>query len=446
MASLNTNQMEMAQIIRRQQLAEALQQQAMSLEPIQHPYQIMAKMAQAWLGGRMGKSADEELQALQDQRSAALAKALGPRYEEYLSSSPAQQSPVANQPRQHLWQGEQLPNSPIPSPGPMELNQLNRVQTDPGLPQRQIDMLMAMDPEIINSVLAQKTMVDMGITPQQIAGQFRTPQQPSIQNFGTKDGRVMDKAIVGSEKYYDLVNNSPYVAIGNPSQIQRQETGPPGSMTGPQVGAVQKEIGDQVAAFNTFAKGTEYLLRQVNETPGANTLTAQLMNVGNRVVQEVKALTTAFGTKYEVGAEKAWDIAHYEDVFASMGMAGANPRVKSGFLAMAIQKAMASGLGTGRALSDYDIKNQLNTLGANQSDPRIIAGVFSDAYEYLRIYTQEKYNSFSQINPGSLTLPDMYTPSYINMIPVEQVEGFNDLSPADQLRLRTLHPNGVRQR
>jgi hypothetical protein len=127
----------------------------------------------------------------------------------------------------------------------------------------------------------------------------------------------------------------------------------------------------------------------LRSTDGANTLVAQMANIGNRLKNEVAALSKTLNTEFEAG-DNAFNLEHYKDTFEAAGLAGQSPRVKNGFLALAIQKAMASGLGAGRALSDFDIKQQLLTLGENQSDPDIIAQMFNDSMASLKANVKNK--------------------------------------------------------
>jgi hypothetical protein len=77
MATLTTGNTALSQVERSRQLAAALQQMATSFEPITHPYQGLAKLAQAWIAGRMNRQSDEREREIIRQRGEMIANALG---------------------------------------------------------------------------------------------------------------------------------------------------------------------------------------------------------------------------------------------------------------------------------------------------------------------------------------------------------------------------------
>ena len=416
--ALSTNQTELSQINRSRTLAAALQQQATSFDPVVHPYQGLAKMAQAWLAGKMMKGAGADETAKTEAERKALADALGPQFTNIPGARP-------NQPGVAPGRPDEPPSV------------FNQVETAPGLPQQQIDQIMALPPVMRSGVVG--NYLQNQLTPPE-------PSQPkSAETFAKvgDNGYLTDhaSAVPGTQGYADLVQNPDFVRVGLPTGIERVEQGGPGEfgLTDAQYSKQQVAINDQVAAMNTFARGTERLLGIMRENPGANTLVAQMANIGTRAVTEVRTLANTMGVTFERG-EDAWNPDNYNEVFNAVGLAEASPRIKNGFLAMAIQRAMGSGLGTGRALSDYDIKNQLATLGANQSNPDIVATIFADSYMNLQDYTYSKYEPYK----GELKLPDIYQPNYINIVPVNQLEGWDQLSQAEQAQLQRDYPNGYR--
>lgn len=172
-----------------------------------------------------------------------------------------------------------------------------------------------------------------------------------------------------------------------------------------QKGKLQIEINEQVAAINTFGSRANRLLPLIAQ--GGNTLVASLSNVGNRVFQEVKVLSKNFGVEFESGDE-AFNTSRYSGAFSAAGLAGANPRAKAGFLGLAIQKAIASGLGTGKALSDKDIENQLISIGRNQGDPDIVRQLFTDDFNNLSDGVRFRAQA------SGLKLPDLVPPAFLD--------------------------------
>ena len=214
-------------------------------------------------------------------------------------------------------------------------------------------------------------------------------------------------------------------AISIEPAISRQvQTSNPSDFPGTpsQIGAQQTALNNQAAAVNAYVTQSERLLKTMMETPGANTLTASLANIGSRLLDEVKTASSVLGVEFEQGND-AFNTNNYEDMFNSLGLAGESPRVKNGFLSLAIQRAMASGLGTGRALSNEDIRQQLNTLGSNQSDPAIVRSIFEDSYRNLADQIRFKAQSDSR-----LRLPEIRQPNYV----------LSDLTPEEVAELERL--------
>ena len=233
--------------------------------------------------------------------------------------------------------------------------------------------------------------------------QALTNPAPKPDEFGFKEVKEGEEFVL-----YQTINGQlgDELARGPRSIVQRQETGPPGSFgTDSQKGAAQIAINTRAGAVNTFGDMAQRQMQIFEDTPGANTLTAKMANVGNRVMNEARAFSSQFGVEFESGPA-AFDPANYADTFEAAGLAGQSPRVKNGFLALAIQRAMAAGLGSGRALSDKDIEQQLQTLGRNQADPNIIRQVFDDSMSNLI----DSVNNEAQAQ--GLTVPEIRRPDF----------------------------------
>lgn len=259
----------------------------------------------------------------------------------------------------------------------------------PGNLQEQLSQLMTQNPD---------SPVGQAIAAAQIQKAFTEPKPPEAPKMTTKQFREGEFFVTR-----EVINGVPGKELSRSKIDRRQqvEQGPPGSFgTESQLGALQIDLNDQVAAVNAFGSQAQRLLKVVRDTEGANTLTAQLANVGNRIRNEVKTFANTFKVDFESG-EDAFNPEKYEGVFSAAGLAGANTRVKNGYLALAIQRAIASGLGSGRALSDKDIESQLVTLGRNQSDPSIIANIFQDSFQ--SVSDNVRFRSEAQ----SLKLPEI---------------------------------------
>jgi len=213
------------------------------------------------------------------------------------------------------------------------------------------------------------------------------------------------KEIKSGDQYETWItrDNLPVEKFSTADRMQQVMSGTPAEWgTESQQGSHIIEFGKKLGSIDAWGTtGTEFV-EMLMENPGANTTVATLANFGNKLWNEVKALKQQ--GVYEFADDfRGTDIKLWEDVFSANGLAGANARVKRGFLALAIQGAAAQGMGTGRALSDRDVEQQLQTLGASQSDPRIIGNIFADSYKSMINgvqseakqfpYLQEKFDS-----------------------------------------------------
>lgn len=262
------------------------------------------------------------------------------------------------------------------------------------------------------------------------AQRLLTPKRGKPVNFlDTRTNQLSGTFFEGSAEFDRAIKDPNLFPTGAASQVQRQETGAPGDFSKSTQDRLQSGLNEQVAAVNAFGSQADRLLDIMDKAEGANTLTAALANIGNRVIQEAQTLSREFGVEFQQGSA-AFDAGSYDGVFQASGLAGASARVKNGFLGLAIQRAMAAGLGTGRALSNEDIAQQLRTLGNNQSDPNIVRLIFTDSFNNLNDTIRFKAEA------SKLTLPNISTPSFLSRSAVESLPGFNELSEKDQQELR----------
>ena len=228
---------------------------------------------------------------------------------------------------------------------------------------------------------------------QGIAGQMAqnalTPPKPKEVKWDLEEVKSGDQY-----ETYITRDGLPVEKFSTADRMQKLMSGTPEEWgTNSQQGSHIIDFGKKLGSIDSWGKtGTEFV-GMLRENPGANTTVATMANVGNRLWNEVKALKQQGVYKF-ADDFRGTDIKKWEGVFSANGLAGANAKVKRGFLALAIQGAAAQGMGTGRALSDKDVEQQLRTLGANQSDPEIIAGVFSDSYQSMINGVQSEAQNF----------------------------------------------------
>ncbi len=280
--------------------------------------------------------------------------------------------------------------------GHLMVQGLSSVSPEMGKKLSNLDFLSMTDEEATSTLQEMIGATDFSTRPDRVS-QMTSPFE--VRNIQQGDENVTT--------VLDRITKEPVKELGRGSRRQQVEQGPPGAFgTSSQRGAQQVELETRVAAVNAFGSQAKRLLDIIEKTPGANTVTAAMTNVGNRIMNEVRTLSNSLGIEFESGGS-AFDVSRYGDVFKEVGLAGANPRVKNGFLGLAIQRAIASGLGTGRALSDKDIEQQLKTLGRNQSDPDIIARIFTDSFENL----VDSVTFQHRATPG-LKLPEIVRPDF----------------------------------
>lgn len=252
----------------------------------------------------------------------------------------------------------------------------------------------------------------------QMVAQFGAASSQSLEDLGIEEpsGDFIQFQNPATRETRDVRKDSPEAdrLAADPdfqqvSRVQRIEQGAPGAFgTETQLGALQVDINEQAAAINSFGFSANQLLEIVGEG-GANTLTASLANIGNRLRQEVRTLVNRAGVQFkDRSVASAFEQNNFKGAFEAAGLAGESARVKNAFLALAIQRAIASGLGSGRALSDKDIENQLQTLGRNQSDPEILRRIFIDDFQRLSAGVQFRGQA------SNLTIPELIAPAFID--------------------------------
>lgn len=175
MATLNTNQSQLANVQRQRNLADALTQQAISAQPIVSPFQGLAKLAQALVANQVRKSADETESSAEKRRVKALQDALAPVTE----SAIAPDRPVAME----SLEGE-------PTLGSLPGRRFTR--TRPKNPQERLTALAGTNPELAESIVGQVTLQDTlfnsGLLPGQINPRDTRSTLEKEFTFAKRDG------------------------------------------------------------------------------------------------------------------------------------------------------------------------------------------------------------------------------------------------------------------
>lgn len=145
----------------------------------------------------------------------------------------------------------------------------------------------------------------------------------------------------------------------------------------------------QLSAIKNIARRGRELINRVNKE-GGDILGASgfLSQISAGLKAQVPSIAKKFGLSINV---EAFDWPTLVDD-------SPNARIlKSAILDLAIMKAQAIGLGTGRALSDKDVQQQINTIGGSWGDPttfvenmrEAIRGVALDYQESMRTVFKE---------------------------------------------------------
>ena len=138
----------------------------------------------------------------------------------------------------------------------------------------------------------------------------------------------------------------------------RQETGGPGSFSG-----TKKEFEElreaEISAINAIST-IDDLSSRIRENPDAFTSAGGLARFSSGLAEEGRALARTFGIDVP---DEILNAEQYADTFKELGVKSA--AAQGAMLDVALAYAAASGLGSGRALTDKDIERSLRRVGAD---------------------------------------------------------------------------------
>jgi flagellin-like hook-associated protein FlgL len=142
------------------------------------------------------------------------------------------------------------------------------------------------------------------------------------------------------------------------------------------------------------------LINDLQDSPNANTAIAKLSGNVADIGQEMRALFPALN-------ENLINLNSYSGYFDELNIQSQEMRSK--MFGLALRVAAATGLGTGRSLTDKDIENALRMIGANRSDPGAIINNLESIIDRLENAYQIQYevvtgNPFTfNLDPRSAT-------------------------------------------
>jgi len=174
---------------------------------------------------------------------------------------------------------------------------------------------------------------------------------------------------------------------GGADAPSRVETGGPGSMTKKE-GENLREA--EIATRNAIHRADE-LLAKIKADPDVLNKSTALAGFASGLAAEAKSAAKAFGLKMDPGIQ---DATKYASTFDELGVKG---KVARGLvLDLALSYAAASGLGTGRALTNRDIDMAIKRIGAGgfstpearmasiEEVSRIMKSNFKTRYEVMK--------------------------------------------------------------
>ena len=182
-------------------------------------------------------------------------------------------------------------------------------------------------------------------------------------------------------------------------------TGAFGDVTGLTEQQKDNLLQQEIASAN-FVRSTNNVIDLLNEQEDINTFVASIAGTADDLIQEGAAVFR------EMAPDVSTSIESYKGVFDGLGVESS--RFQSAIFGLALQYAAASGLGSGRDLSERDVENAIRAIGSDRSDPAAIIAVLNDkkkeiidryrgAYFYA---TKEEYQG--NLDPFATRASDEY--------------------------------------
>ncbi len=384
MTTLGTNQLQLSRIQRNRDLANALRQQAMSFEPIRHPYQGLAKLAQALVAAQMDRRSDKRQEALAEENRKMMADALA----EVPAATDAQGYPVSV----NTLQGIQLEGfDDVPAETLITSGQRVMPMRDK-TPQ---EMLAALPPEIGQQVIA-------NVLTNQLSARSDEKVR-STEQFGrvSSEGFITDRidAVPGTEQYNQLVSDPNYVRVTIPSGVTRNLDVTP-KLSSNDYTKIEETLGEAWVAFDQIDR-----LRAAT-TSGAlspDTMVGAIRDLGNRTVATLESLGETFSGRVEYdqvlqqsGAYSKWSntMRAYErgveqgakrytaaDIAANESFMTRFAKLDASFQQNAISLAytLARIADPGGRLSEMDVINQMRGLQLDNPSKDARMQALSDA-------------------------------------------------------------------
>lgn len=202
---------------------------------------------------------------------------------------------------------------------------------------------------------------------------------------GIVDGNQVTLNTDGFGNYFKL--------DGTPVLLEEDDTVIPASASGSFAdasGLSEKQrdtLSEMQRSTYNFISSANNVIRLLEDNPNINTFAAQGAGIIDDLVQEARAVASA------INPEVSTDIDDYKDVFDDIGTM--NARFKSATFGLALQYAAASGLGSGRELSENDVKQAIRAIGVNRTNPNAIISVLQDRKQSIEDQFRGAYRIFN---------------------------------------------------
>lgn len=454
MATLSANDTRLRQIERSRELANALQQSAMSFQPIQHPLQGWAKLAQALAANSISKRADKSEKDFQEEQRKALMAALNPT----MGTGTSYQNP-GQQIRLDSVHG--MDETGMGGPEMLNIPGRREQLMRPRSANEMLGSLAKVDPSMVAGIggtVAQTSILgQMGMLPQQLEARYREPTGlhkvvSDLRGIGAPESLI--RARVAKEVDAKAVNvispgqERPMAAIELNGRLFA-----PAPVTEDNMLGLGEDITDsvmkagvsiQAANFDIFGKqgdrADEILIgyRQsvgyvdsigkdlvaLGDAPlgfsgavsrGLTSLSAQLQATAKLVGRSIMGREPALQDgklMAEVGGklvpeEELFNPAHYNiDLGPIEQNATQAQRIKTQSIQLAY--AMARANDPGGRLSEKDVQNQMDTLALDQGSAKIALSALSTIREMLGrntrialdVYSKGQYQFEEEPLPG----------------------------------------------
>ena len=164
------------------------------------------------------------------------------------------------------------------------------------------------------------------------------------------------------------------------------------------------DLSNQEVSAANFVRSANNVIDLLNQQEDINTFVASIAGTADDLIQEGAAVFR------DLAPDVSTSIESYKGVFDGLGVEGS--RFQSAIFGLALQYAAASGLGSGRDLSERDVENAIRAIGSDRSDPAAIIAVLNDKKsEIINNYRGAHFRQTGEEYQGNL---DPFAPNNVD--------------------------------